>query len=394
MALKSSKLKTLWLVLILGTVSATGPLSIDLYLPALPQMASELNAPASLIQMSLSACLIGMALGQIVIGPLSDKYGRKLPLIIGFAFFGIISLLITYSTSVYLLIGLRFFQGVAGSSGQVVSRAVARDLFSGNQLTKFYSMLSAVNGIFPVISPVIGALIIRYVDWKGVFFVLAIIGLIVTLCLIIGLKETLPKDKRIAGNLIKSLGQMVQLLKDASFTRLILIAGLISGALFSYISASSFVFQDYFHLSITHFSFLYAVNGSSLALGAILPGKLANHYPAHKQLQMVLLTNLMVACGLLASYFLFNNLQLVIVLVVIIMFLLGMLLTLMTAIVMNSNDHNIGGTSALIGLSQNAMGSFTSPIIGILGAAAYSSMAALIIGCLLISWLLLKRALK
>ncbi len=179
----------MWLVFILGTISATGPLSIDLYLPALPQMTRDLNAQPSLIQLSLSACLIGLALGQLISGPLSDKYGRKKPLMVGFFIFGLVSLMIAYSHSVYLLILLRFIQGLAGASGQVLSRAIASDMFSGPLLTKFYSMLSAVNGIFPVISPVIGGFMIRYVEWQGVFILLAGVGFVIVLALWLGIKN-------------------------------------------------------------------------------------------------------------------------------------------------------------------------------------------------------------
>lgn len=164
MKTKSTLGKRIWLIFILGTISASGPLSIDLYLPALPEMTHDLAAPASLIQMSLSACLLGLALGQLISGPLSDKYGRKKPLMVGFFIFGLVSLLIAMSNSVYLLILLRFIQGLAGASGQVLSRAIASDMFSGSLLTKFYSMLSAVNGIFPVISPVIGGFMIQFVS--------------------------------------------------------------------------------------------------------------------------------------------------------------------------------------------------------------------------------------
>ncbi len=238
----------MWLALS-GTISATGPLSIDLYLPALPQMTRDLNAQPSLIQLSLSACLIGLALGQLISGPLSDKYGRKKPLMVGFFIFGLVSLMIAYSHSVYLLILLRFIQGLAGASGQVLSRAIASDMFSGPLLTKFYSMLSAVNGIFPVISPVIGGFMIRYVEWQGVFILLAGVGFVIVLALWLGIKETLPVENRISGSPTKSITQMFKLLKNSRFVRLILATGLVSGGLFRlYFPLPSFVFQNFLPL--------------------------------------------------------------------------------------------------------------------------------------------------
>jgi MFS transporter, DHA1 family, multidrug resistance protein len=283
------KLKNqLWLVFILGTISATGPLSIDLYLPALPEMTRDLHAQPSLIQLSLSACLIGLALGQLISGPLSDKYGRKKPLMVGFFIFGLVSLMIAYSHSAYLLILLRFIQGLAGASGQVLSRAIASDLFSGPLLTKFYSLLSAVNGIFPVISPVIGGFMIRYVEWQGIFILLAAIGFILVIALWLGVKETLPVEKRIQGGAGKSIGRMFQLLKNSKFVRLIIATGLVSGGLFSYISASSFVFQNFFHMSVQGFSLLYALNGIGIAVGSAIPGALAGRFSEAGQTKVIL----------------------------------------------------------------------------------------------------------
>ncbi len=208
---KLSKAKLTWLIFILGVVSATGPLSIDLYLPALPQMTKTLNASASLVQLSLSACLVGLAVGQLIAGPLSDKYGRKNPLILGFILFSVISLMIAFTNSVTFLIILRFIQGLAGSAGQVLSRAIARDLFAGPRLTRFYSMQSAVNGIFPVISPVIGGFMIRFVNWQGIFILLAIIGFLILIGIIFGIQESLPSTQRIAGSTTKTIFQMFSL---------------------------------------------------------------------------------------------------------------------------------------------------------------------------------------
>ncbi|WP_252899035.1 Bcr/CflA family efflux MFS transporter [Secundilactobacillus odoratitofui] len=165
-------------ILILGTLSATGPLSIDLYLPALPQMMRQFQTNASAIQLSLTACLLGLAFGQLIAGPLSDHYGRKKPLMIGFLAFGIASFLIALTHSIVMLIILRFIQGLAGASGQVLSRAVARDLFSGHALTNFYAVLNAVNGLFPILAPIIGGYMIKFVPWQGVFVLLGIIGVL------------------------------------------------------------------------------------------------------------------------------------------------------------------------------------------------------------------------
>lgn len=376
-----STARRIWLTVLLGTISATGPLSIDLYLPALPEMMTSLHAPASLIQMSLSSCLLGLALGQVIAGPLSDKYGRKRPLLIGFAIFGLASLLISFSTSASMLIGLRFVQGLAGASGQVLSRAIARDLFSGPLLTKFYAMLSAVNGIFPVISPVIGGFLVRYTGWKGIFVLLAIVGLVVVIAIFVGLPETLPVSKRITGSATSTITDMFKLLANHSFLRLIVLAGLIYGALFSYISASSFVFQTEFHMSVQSFSLLYALNGVGIALGSALPGRLTKQYSILSQTWFAFVGAGVLSILLLLSSLFFRNLYLVIGLVFVIVILIGMLLTTITSIVMNSNSQNAGGTSALMGVFQNAVSSMMSPIVGLMGTHTYTPMAAALVFC-------------
>ncbi len=384
----SKKKNKLWLVFILGTISATGPLSIDLYLPALPQMTRDLNAQPSLIQLSLSACLIGLALGQLISGPLSDKYGRKKPLMVGFFIFGLVSLMIAYSHSVYLLILLRFIQGLAGASGQVLSRAIASGMFSGPLLTKFYSMLSAVNGIFPVISPVIGGFMIRYVEWQGVFILLAGVGFVIVLALWLGIKETLPVENRISGSPTKSITQMFKLLKNSRFVRLILATGLVSGGLFSYISASSFVFQNFFHMSVQSFSLLYALNGIGIAIGSVIPGTLAGRFTEANQTKIILTSTFMTSLLLTFSALFLNNLVLVIVLVFLTVTQFGMLFTLTTSIIMNLSLHNNGGLSAMLGLSQNAIGGLMSPLVGLMGTATYLPMSLSIMACMGLSLLL------
>ena len=213
-------------VLILGTLSATGPLSIDLYLPALPQMMRQFQTSTSLIQLSLTACLLGLAFGQLIAGPLSDHYGRKKPLLAGFLVFAVASFLIALTHSVTMLIVMRFIQGL--------SRAVARDLFSGHALTNFYAILNAVNGVFPIIAPIIGGFMIQFVPWEAVFILLGVIGLVLSGLIVIGIPETLKPENRLRGPIFatfKSFGTLVQM---PGFMRNIMITGLVYGCLFSF----------------------------------------------------------------------------------------------------------------------------------------------------------------
>jgi len=375
-----TKRRLAWLTLLLGTVSATGPLAIDLYLPALPQMKTQFATTASLMQLSITACLIGLALGQLIAGPLSDQYGRRKPLIIGFILFGLVSLAMAFIHSVALLIILRFIQGLAGATGQVLARAVARDLFSGERLTHFYALLNTVNGVFPIIAPIIGGFMIRYVDWQAIFILLAIIGIVIAIAVAVGLHESLPVDQRQTGGFNASLVAMGKLTVQPSFWPLILATGLVYGALFSYISASTFVFQTGFGMAPQTFSLLYAFNGLGIVVGSNLPGRLAGHFSNRQQVTGLLLAATTASGILLISLLFPANVWLVAGLILILVILIGALLTLTVTIIMDQATHNAGSASAVIGLSQDACGGIVSPLVGVSGSS-YAAMSVMLLVC-------------
>src|SRR3954471_7703938 len=165
------------LVILLGALSAFGPLSIDMYLPALPQLADDLDAPASAVQLTLTACLLGLAAGQLLGGPISDARGRRGPLLAGLCLYVLASVLCALAPSVGVLIVLRFVQGLAGAFGIVIGRAIVRDLAAGREAAALFAALILVNGVAPIVAPVIGAGILQVTSWRGVFVVLALIGL-------------------------------------------------------------------------------------------------------------------------------------------------------------------------------------------------------------------------
>lgn len=365
-------------ILILGTLSATGPLSIDLYLPALPQMMRQFQTNASAIQLSLTACLLGLAFGQLIAGPLSDHYGRKKPLMIGFLAFGIASFLIALTHSIVMLIVLRFIQGLAGASGQVLSRAVARDLFSGHALTNFYAVLNAVNGLFPILAPIIGGYMIKFVPWQGVFVLLGIIGVLLVGLIIVGIPETLATEDRLTGPIFSTFKSFGDLMKVPGFTRNIAITGVVYGSLFSYISASTFIYQQLFHLSAQSFSLIYALNGLGIVIGSGLPSRL-NNVPEKKQLRVGLMLVIIDILALLAGSLTHFSLLIVATLLWLLVLCIGMLLTLTTSIIMNQTAKNAGSASALVGLSQNAFGGISSPLVGLFGTASYAPMAGLVL---------------
>lgn len=374
----SAKRHRLRFTLILGTLSATGPLSIDLYLPALPQMMRQFHTSTSLIQLSLTACLLGLAFGQLIAGPLSDHYGRKNPLIAGFLVFSAASFLIALTHSITMLIVMRFIQGLAGASGQVLSRAVARDLFSGHALTNFYAILNAVNGVFPIIAPIIGGYMIQFVPWEAVFILLGVIGLVLSGLIVIGIPETLAPAKRLTGPLFATFKSFGSLVKMPGFMRHIMGTGLIYGCLFSYISASTFIYQQLFQLSAQTFSLIYALNGLGIVLGSGLPSRV-NRLSEVSQMKLGIVLVLLDSLALMLGSWLRFSLIAVAVLLWLLVLCIGMLLTLTTSIIMNQASQNAGSASALVGLSQNAFGGISSPLVGLFGTASYAPMAGLIL---------------
>lgn len=287
-------------IFILGALSAFGPLSLDMYLPALPKLAQDLHTTASAVQLSLTSCLLGLALGQIVAGPLSDALGRRKPLIVSLLIYAISSLLCVFAPDVFLLVMFRFIQGLAGAAGIVISRAVVRDLYSGTELTKFYSSLMLINGAAPILAPIFGGQLLNYVSWRGVFVTLSIIGVLMTISVVLGLPESLSTTKRQSGGLAGTLTTFRKLIKDKRFIGYCLSQGFVAAAMFAYISGSSFVIQNLYHVSEQNYSLIFALNGVGIIFASQITGRLAGKVKEAK----LLLIGLSVAVVAAIAYFL------------------------------------------------------------------------------------------
>lgn len=378
---KISTVKKWWLVFFMGVVSATGPLSMDMYLPGLPEMQRAFHSSASTLQLSITFCLIGLAVGQLIVGPISDRIGRRVPLVVGFGLYAVTSLMLIFTTNIYLFIGIRLIQGLAGSTGQVLSRAVARDLFNGHELTKFYAMLMAVNGAFPIIAPIIGGALLSIVQWQGIFVLLFVIGILV----MVGVLCTLPETLKVTNNEVLTLGQTFKglgaMFGKRQFILIALTQGLIFGALFSYISASSFVFQTYFHMTVGQFSLLYAINGLGIILGNNLPGYLPEQIKDSDILNGGLTGGMFAGVLLVGSLLLRPMAILVIIPLFIVVFCVGVVNTVATSMAMSLGGRtNAGAASAVLGLLMNIIGALASPLAGIMGTQSYAPLAWLIFG--------------
>ena len=263
------------LVVFLGMLTAITPLATDLYLPALPIMPGELNTTASNIQMTIGIMTFGVALGQLFGGPISDTMGRKLPLIIGNLLCVISGIICAYAPSIEILLLGRFLQGLTGSVGVVISKAIARDFASGQELAKLFALLMMVNGLAPVLAPLVGGQLLLFTTWRVIFVILAVFSTILLVGSLL-FRESLPKEKRVTGGVNVAVKNYITLIKDKRFLGQTLIQLFAFGGFFAYISGSSFVYQNIFNLSAQEFSYFFDINSCGIILASAISGRVSN----------------------------------------------------------------------------------------------------------------------
>lgn len=371
-------------MLLLSALTGLGPLSMDLYLPALPAVAADLHAQASVTQLSVTACLAGMALGQLMIGPLSDRWGRRRPLLAGLACYAVATLACALAPSAALLITARLAQGLAAAAGIVIARAVLTDLHSDGRLARALSALAMISGVAPVIGPVFGGQLLRLTDWRGVFAVLAAAGLALAVLSAWAIPETLPAARRHRGGLTGTLRTMRSLLGDRGFAGALIAYGLISGTLFAYVAGFPFVVQDTFGASAQTFSLIFGLNAAALILAAHLNSRLIiGRIPLDRAVALGLTGILAAVLALLAlvTPLLGGGLAAVAASQFAMMFCIGVITPNVTALAMGSSGDTAGSASALIGAAQFLTGALTAPLAGLGGSHTAASMAAVEVVC-------------
>jgi DHA1 family bicyclomycin/chloramphenicol resistance-like MFS transporter len=352
---------------VLGLLSTFGPISLDLYLPALPELAAELEASASAAQLTITACLIGLAVGQIIAGPLSDRFGRKRPLMIGLVAYALASLACAFAWSISVLLVLRLIQGLAGAAGIVIARAVARDLYEGRRLVVFFSRLVLVSGLAPVIAPVLGGQLNRVMSWRGIFGVLAGIGVVLVLAGYLGLKESLPPERRHTGGLGVTLRGFGVLIRDRFFVGVALAGGLAGASMFAYIAGGTFVLQRIYGLTPQAFSLAFGVNSIGIMAAAQLSGRLTRRHSPVAVLAIGLAVNLTGSLCLAATVLLGLGLPFVLGSLFIMVSAIGLVLPTSTALGLSNYPERAGTASALLGLLQYLVGGLAAPLVGLAG---------------------------
>lgn len=376
---RSTRSAGLLVVLILGGLTATPPLSMDMYLPALPAVTRSLHAPAATVQLTLTACLAGMALGQLVVGPMSDKLGRRRPLLTGLVVYVVATALCAIAPNVESLVAFRLIQGLAGAAGIVIARAVVRDQYDGVAMARFFSTLMLVSGVAPIVAPLVGGQILRVTDWRGVFVTLTAVGILLTVLVWRRLPETLAPADRHAGGTAEALRSMRTLLADLPFTGYMLTGGFSFAALFAYISASPFVVQEIYGATPQTFSLLFGINSVGLvAVGQINGKLLVGRVSMDKVLGAGLAVVVLAATALLLmATGAFGKVGLVPVAAGLFVLMSAMGVTLPNAqtLALMRTRHSAGSASALLGTSSFLIGAVASPLVGIAGEHTAVPMA-------------------
>ncbi|MBI0577246.1 multidrug effflux MFS transporter [Neobacillus cucumis] len=378
-----SRSKRVWMAIVLGSLAAFGPLSIDMYLPALPNIAKDFQSNPSVVQLSLSFFVIGLASGQLFAGPISDISGRRKPLLIGLITYFIASLLCVFSPSIWGLIILRLIQGLAGSAGIVISRAIVRDLYTGSELTKFFALLALVNGLAPILAPVAGAQLLKFVPWQGVFIVLSVIGIVMFFVVLFGLPETLQEEKRSSGGVKNTYHTFLKLILDRRFMGYALAQGLVFAAMFAYISGSPFVVQNIYGASPQMFSLIFAINAIGIMINSQTAGRLAGRIHESKLLAFGLGTSSIGGIVLLLLLLAHAKLIFILIPLFFVVSSVGMVSTAGFSLAMQTQGNNAGSASALLGVTSLAFGGIVAPLVGIGGGNTAIPMGIVIViaGC-------------
>ncbi len=368
-------------VLCLGSVTALGPLSIDMYLPAFPHLTADLAASPSVVQASLSACILGLALGQLLVGPLSDAMGRRPPLLAGLAAYAVTSLLCALAPTAPWLVAARLAQGLAGSAALVIASAVARDLYHGAAAARFFSTLMLVMGLAPILAPVLGAQVLLVTSWHGIFVVLAAAGVVLMGVTARLLPETLPAEHRHVGGWRRTMEAFAGVLSDRIFAVHAAIAGLGFAAMFSYIAGSPFVLQNIHGLSPQHFGMVFGANALGLVLLAQVNGRLAHRVGPGRLLRAGLVGLAAGAVLLMAAVVLELGLWPLLAGLLVVVASQGLIAPNATALALLNHGRAAGSASALLGALRFVVGAVAAPLVGLAGEGTALPMAGVILVC-------------
>lgn len=345
----------------LGMLTAFGPFVTDFYLPVLPEMTGYFHTTPALASMSLTAGMIGLAAGQLFIGPLTDKYGRKRILVGSMLLFVVASLLCIFSGDIFMFNAMRVLQGLAGAGGIVIAKSMSADMYTGRELASFMALLGAINGIAPVCAPVVGGLMAGVTSWTGVFAVILAVGIVLMVCSMF-LPETLQSANRIRKSVIKVYGNLFRVFRNSRFTLSVMAEMACFFMFFAYIASSPFIMQQVYHLSPLGYSLCFGLNALMIGVGAAMATRFRS------QGTCLRFGGLGMLAGTLLLAFLLNTampLWIVMLAYIYTLICFGLMQPPLTALALDSERDNAGAASAIFGASGFVAGALSSPLVGI-----------------------------
>lgn len=369
------------LVVVLGALMAIGPLTIDTYLPALPQLSADLGASDAQAQLTITGLLLGLGLGQLVIGPLSDAVGRRRPLLIGLAAHAAMSVLCALAPSVELLTVTRVLQGLGGAAVAVVAMAIVRDLFTGVRAAQLLSRLILVLGVAPILAPLLGSALLTFTSWRGIFLALAVAAVGLLALAWLALPETLPPARRLPGTLGGTLASYRELFRDRTYLVLVAVAGLVFATLFAYIAGAPFILTGRYGLSPQLFGIAFSANAVGLIAMTQLNPVLVGRFGPVRVMSVSVLIAVAGAGALLATTLTgFGGLAGFLLPLAVIVAAAGLAMPNAPAIALSNHGDRAGAAAAVLGAGQFTIGGLVSPLVGVLDDGSGVAMAAIMLG--------------
>ncbi|MEB2792192.1 multidrug effflux MFS transporter [Campylobacter upsaliensis] len=385
---KHTKIKgfaKLRLIFILALMSSIAPLSTDMYLPALSQVKQSFETSEFLTQLSLASFFVAFALGQLIYGPLSDVFGRKIPALVGIFLFMLSSLFCVIIDNIYVFIILRFFEALGGCAGVVIARAIVNDLFELKEAASIFALMMVFNALAPMLSPSFGGFLIEYFSWHSIFATLFGLGILLFLLIFFALKESAPHLKRQKFSHKETLKSYRFVLKDKPFILYVSCASLVLAAMFAYITGSSFVFINFFGLSERDFGLLFGLNALGFVIFANINAKMVRKIDSEKILFYALIIMLISTLILFVNSLIKPNFWLFELSIFTSIALLGFITPNTTTLAMARFKDHSGTASAVLGTSQFALAGVISFIVSAVGANTPVILALVMLICVVLA---------
>ncbi|NVN99962.1 MAG: multidrug effflux MFS transporter [Geobacteraceae bacterium] len=382
-----SRRQLVHMVLILGALTAFSSMSIDMYLPAFPQMAKDLKVSLGTVQLSISAFLFGSAAGQLFYGPLADRYGRRRPLLCGLALYVASTVGCACVQTGEGLLFWRVVMAVGGGAGMVISRAVVRDLYDTAEAARMFSLLILIMGVAPILAPIAGGQLLLITGWRGIFVFLGLFGLLSLWAAAAGLPESLPVDRRIRINFANMAGIYKQFLHNRQYVRYAIALGCVAGINFSYISGAPFLFIELHGVSPQHFGLFFGANAFGLIGASQVNRRLLRHFSVQRILKVALSVNVVSALLLTtAGVTGLGGFPAQVVLIFVCLTMTGLLYPNVTALALAPFDKAAGSASALLGTIQYSIGASAGALVGVLHSGTAVPMTATMAACGVVAW--------